>query len=120
MLLSTSVSQTEGQDKAHTSSQTPAQSLWKNAYLRLAQRLVNMIQPRLSLLVIQLQLEIALLQGELQTETTQLHRQTQRLQALKEAGRRTGKSRPSDREKVNFRAALLISLRCFGSLDFPS
>lgn len=65
-----------------------------------------MIQPGLSLLVIQLQLEIALLQGELQTETTQLHRQTQRLQALKEAGRRTGKSRPSDREKVNFRAAL--------------
>lgn len=65
-----------------------------------------MIQPWLSLLVIQLQLEIALLQGELQTEKTQLHRQTQRLQALKEAGRRTGKSRPRDREKVNFRAVV--------------
>lgn len=99
-------SQTEGQDEAHASSWPLPQSLWKNSYLRLAQRLVNMIQPRLSLLVIQLQLEIALLQGELQTEKTQLHRQTQRLQALKEAGRRTEKSRHSDREKVNLRVVL--------------
>lgn len=63
------------------------------------QRRITDIDQKKEELKIELQLEIALLQGELQTEKTQLHRQTQRLQALKEAGRRTGKSRPRDREK---------------------
>ncbi|XP_054477735.1 pleckstrin homology-like domain family B member 3 isoform X2 [Anoplopoma fimbria] len=50
-------------------------------------------------LKIELQLEIALLQGELQTEQTQLHRHTQKLQALQQQARRKEKHRHTDRQK---------------------
>lgn len=73
----------------------------------------------LSLLVIQLQLEIALLQGELQTEKTQLHRQTQRLKALKEESTKKVRSSHTDRKKVNFRVAFLF-LFAMAALSFCS
>lgn len=48
----------------------------------------------------QLQLEIALLQGELQTEKEQLHRQTQKLQALQQEARQREKPKHSNRLTV--------------------
>ncbi|XP_068997446.1 pleckstrin homology-like domain family B member 3 isoform X1 [Embiotoca jacksoni] len=53
----------------------------------LQQRIIEIDQQKEEL-KIELQLEIALLQGELQTETKQLHRHTQKLQALQQEARR--------------------------------
>ncbi|XP_018555345.1 pleckstrin homology-like domain family B member 3 [Lates calcarifer] len=50
-------------------------------------------------LKIELQLEIALLQGELQTERNQLHRHTQKLQALQQEARQKERHRHTDRQK---------------------
>ncbi|XP_061573315.1 pleckstrin homology-like domain family B member 3 isoform X2 [Cololabis saira] len=50
-------------------------------------------------LKIELQLEIALLQGELQTESSQLHRHTQKLQALQHQARQREEPKPSGRIK---------------------
>ncbi|XP_029308335.1 pleckstrin homology-like domain family B member 3 [Cottoperca gobio] len=64
----------------------------------LQQRITEIDQQKEEL-KIELQLEIALLQGELQTEKTQLHRHTQKLQALQQEVRRKEKHRPTDRQK---------------------
>ncbi|XP_072249896.1 uncharacterized protein phldb3 isoform X3 [Leuresthes tenuis] len=50
-------------------------------------------------LKIELQLEIALLQGELQTEKNQLHRHTQKLQALQQEARHREQHKHADRLK---------------------
>ncbi|KAM4579759.1 uncharacterized protein phldb3 isoform 2-T3 [Odontesthes bonariensis] len=50
-------------------------------------------------LKIELQLEIALLQGELQTEKKQLHRHTQKLQALQQGTRHREQTKHADRLK---------------------
>lgn len=65
----------------------------------------------LRLLFFQLQLEIALLQGELQTERKQLHRRTQRLQALQQETRKTDKNRQKvSWNKINLKLLFLIGL----------
>ncbi|KAF3839457.1 hypothetical protein F7725_018174 [Dissostichus mawsoni] len=64
----------------------------------LRQRITEIDQQKEEL-KIELQLEIALLQGELQTENSQLHRHTQKLQALQQEVRRKGKHRKTDRQK---------------------
>lgn len=66
---------------------------------------------QLRLLFSQLQLEIALLQGELQMERKQLHRHTQRLQALQQETRQTEKSQHGDRQKVSWHKINLKLLR---------
>lgn len=64
----------------------------------LQQRITEIDQQKEEL-KIELQLEIALLQGELQTEKTQLHRHTQKLQALQQEARQKEKHRHTDRQK---------------------
>ncbi|XP_034409813.1 pleckstrin homology-like domain family B member 3 isoform X2 [Cyclopterus lumpus] len=64
----------------------------------LRQRITEIDQQKEEL-KIELQLEIALLQGELQTEQTQLHRQTQKLQALQQQARKKEKHKHTDRVK---------------------
>nr|XP_046255913.1 pleckstrin homology-like domain family B member 3 isoform X2 [Scatophagus argus] len=64
----------------------------------LLQRRITEIDQKKEELKIELQLEIALLQGELQTEKTQLHRHTQKLQALQQKSRQSVKRHP-DRQK---------------------
>ncbi|KAM8735397.1 uncharacterized protein phldb3 [Acanthopagrus schlegelii] len=63
------------------------------------QRRITDIDQKKEELKIELQLEIALLQGELQTEKKQLHRHTQRLQALQLESRRTERRTHTDRGK---------------------
>ncbi|XP_049439908.1 pleckstrin homology-like domain family B member 3 [Epinephelus fuscoguttatus] len=63
----------------------------------LQQRITEIDQQKEEL-KIELQLEIALLQGELQTEKDQLHRHTQKLQALQQEARQK-KHRHTDRQK---------------------
>ena len=58
-------------------------------------RLIWVVSP-----VVQLQLEIALLQGELQTERKQLHRHTQKLQALQQQTGHSDTHRHTNRHKV--------------------
>ncbi|XP_068426430.1 pleckstrin homology-like domain family B member 3 isoform X2 [Clinocottus analis] len=64
----------------------------------LQQRITEIDQQKEEL-KIELQLEIALLQGELQTEQTQLHRHTQKLQALQQEASKKKKHRRTDRVK---------------------
>ncbi|XP_042346283.1 pleckstrin homology-like domain family B member 3 [Plectropomus leopardus] len=64
---------------------------------KLQQRITEIDQQKEEL-KIELQLEIALLQGELQTEKSQLHRHTQKLQALQQEARQK-KHRHTDRQK---------------------
>ncbi|KAK9514181.1 hypothetical protein VZT92_027667 [Zoarces viviparus] len=64
----------------------------------LQQRITEIDQQKEEL-KIELQLEIALLQGELQTEQTQLHRHTQKLQALQQEVRPKEKHRHTGRQK---------------------
>ncbi|XP_067367681.1 pleckstrin homology-like domain family B member 3 isoform X1 [Channa argus] len=64
----------------------------------LQQRIAEINQQKEEL-KIELQLEIALLQGELQTEKKQLHRHTQKLQALQQQGGRGQKHGHTDRQK---------------------
>ncbi|XP_075962950.1 uncharacterized protein phldb3 isoform X1 [Anarhichas minor] len=64
----------------------------------LQQRITEIDQQKEEL-KIELQLEIALLQGELQTEQTQLHRHTQKLQALQQEVRQKEKHRHTGRQK---------------------
>ncbi|XP_031169818.1 pleckstrin homology-like domain family B member 3 isoform X1 [Sander lucioperca] len=64
----------------------------------LRQRITEIDQQKEEL-KIELQLEIALLQGELQTEKSQLHRHTQKLQALQQEARQKKKHRHTDRQK---------------------
>ncbi|XP_068591462.1 pleckstrin homology-like domain family B member 3 isoform X2 [Cebidichthys violaceus] len=64
----------------------------------LQQRITEIDQQKEEL-KIELQLEIALLQGELQTEQTQLHRHTQKLQALQQEARPKEKHRHTGRQK---------------------
>ncbi|XP_010743327.2 pleckstrin homology-like domain family B member 3 [Larimichthys crocea] len=63
------------------------------------QRRITEIDQQREELKIELQLEIALLQGELQTEKKQLHRHTQKLQALQQEHRQAEKHRHTDRQK---------------------
>ncbi|KAK2844925.1 hypothetical protein Q5P01_011584 [Channa striata] len=65
----------------------------------LQQRLTEIEQQKEEL-KIELQLEIALLQGELQTEKKQLHRHTQKLQALQQQARHRQKPRQQERESL--------------------
>ncbi|XP_071326048.1 pleckstrin homology-like domain family B member 3 isoform X2 [Trachinotus anak] len=64
----------------------------------LQQRIAEIDQQKEEL-KIELQLEIALLQGELQTERNQLHRHTQKLQALQHEARQKEKHRHTERQK---------------------
>lgn len=63
------------------------------------QRRITEIDQQKEELKIELQLEIALLQGELQTEKKQLHRHTQKLQALQQEHRQAQKHRHAERQK---------------------
>ncbi|CAN9513878.1 unnamed protein product [Ophioblennius macclurei] len=63
----------------------------------LQQRITEIDQQKEEL-KIELQLEIALLQGELHTEKNQLHRHTQKLQALQEEARQRNKGKHIDRQ----------------------
>ncbi|KAM3615149.1 uncharacterized protein V6R79_024112 [Siganus canaliculatus] len=63
------------------------------------QRRIKEIDQKKEELKIELQLEIALLQGELQTEKKQLHRHTQKLQALQQETRQTEQRRDTGRKK---------------------
>ncbi|XP_029360997.1 pleckstrin homology-like domain family B member 3 isoform X2 [Echeneis naucrates] len=65
---------------------------------KLQQRITEIDQQREEL-KIELQLEIALLQGELQTERNQLHRHTQKLQALQHQARQTDRHTDRLRER---------------------
>ncbi|XP_026226792.1 pleckstrin homology-like domain family B member 3 isoform X2 [Anabas testudineus] len=64
----------------------------------LQQRITEIDQQKEEL-KIELQLEIALLQGELQTEKNQLHRHTQKLQALQQEARQRETHKHTDRRK---------------------
>ncbi|XP_040899321.1 pleckstrin homology-like domain family B member 3 isoform X2 [Toxotes jaculatrix] len=65
----------------------------------LQQRIAEIDQQKEEL-KIELQLEIALLRGELQTEKDQLHRHTQKLQALQQEARQKGNHRHRERESL--------------------
>ncbi|XP_035492203.2 pleckstrin homology-like domain family B member 3 [Scophthalmus maximus] len=83
----------------------------------LKQRIAEIDQQKEEL-KIELQLEIALLQGELQTEEKQLHRHTQKLQALqqearpKERQRHTNKQKERERLEAESRRVQELKRRC--------
>ncbi|KAE8289106.1 Pleckstrin-like proteiny-like domain family B member 1 Protein LL5-alpha [Larimichthys crocea] len=80
------------------------------------QRRITEIDQQREELKIELQLEIALLQGELQTEKKQLHRHTQKLQALQQEHRQAEKHRHTDRQKE--KEAMEAAVRAFEDWEF--